>query len=263
MNVLIDANTERRLWALIRTVDTEIGGWGYARLNDRDLIWNEVFLVPQEVSHSEVDFEATGGDAAAIERATNDGVLEDPTFVWVSWHSHHSMDPFWSKTDAARIAAIAKTGVTRLLSFVGCHGGDYRLRLDVFDVQAQGVSLGQVSLEELKLVSDCDDEFSASLQREIAANVKELAPPSSLFASDWTSTRPAGQLRLPPSRSAEDDRTLGVAEAFAVTDLMDHDFTYDQAMRALDEIGVEGVDDLVESGDPFGPDAALSRGGCD
>jgi len=253
MEVLIDSHTERRLWALIRAVSTEIGGWGYARLKGSDLIWEQVFLVPQEVSHSEVDFEATGGDVAAIERAVNDGVLEDPAFVWVSWHSHHSMKPFWSKTDEARIAALAKAGITRLLSFVGCHDGDYRLRLDVFDVQAHDVNLGQVSVNELELISDADDEFGESINREIAANVKEVK--TQLWGgTSHISTKSAGE---------EDERMLGVSEAFAVSDLMDHDFTYDEALRALDDIGVEGVDDLIESGVAFEPDEMLLQGGVD
>jgi len=256
MNVLIDSNAERRLWAMIRAVDTEIGGWGYARLSGRDLIWHEVFLVPQEVSPSEVDFEATGGDVAAVERAIKDGVLDDPTFVWVSWHSHHTMDPFWSKTDEARIAGMSKTGITRLLSFVGCHDGDYSLRLDVFDVQAYDISLGHVSLNGLELISDADDEFTAMISREITANVKETK------ARSW-STTPAGQRSLPAPQHDDDERTLGVSEVFAVSDLMDHDFTYDQAIRALDEIGVEVVDDLIERGELLDPDTMLLQGGRD
>lgn len=239
MNVLIESNTERRLWALIRAVDTEIGGWGYARLDGCSLTWDTVFLVPQEVSHSEVDFEDTGGDDAAIERAIHDGVLQDPGFVWVSWHSHHSMKPFWSKTDDARIAAIAQTGVKRLLSFVGCHNGTYTMRLDVFDVNAHDISLGQVSLADLKLVSDTDDEFTASIAQEIAANVKVIkAQP--LSGIGWTSI---------PGLSEED---LSIAEAFAVKDLMDHDFSREQALRVLEEVGVDGVDELIDRGDRSG-----------
>jgi hypothetical protein len=257
MHVLIRANTERRLWAFIRAIDTEIGGWGYARLDGDTIIWEDIFLVPQEVSHSEVDFESTGGDGAAVERAIKDGVLDDPAFVWVSWHSHHSMKPFWSKTDDARIAAMAKTGVARLLSFVGCHDGQYQLRLDVFGVEAHGVTLGQVSANEVKLVSETDDEFTTSIRGEIAANVKETK------ARTWAyngRTEKSSDSR-PPAGADDDDRCLGVEEAFAVKDLMDHNFTYDDALRTLDVIGTEGVDELMASGLPFTPDEVLPVGG--
>jgi hypothetical protein len=255
MHVLITANTERRLWALIRAIDTEIGGWGYARLDGDNIVWENVFLVPQQVSESEVDFESTGGDTAAVEQAIKDGVLDDPAFVWVSWHSHHSMKPFWSKTDDARIAAMAKTGVTRLLSFVGCHDGQYELRLDVFGVEAHGVRLGQVSMNELELTSEKDDEFTASIRDEIAANVKEKkALALGHNGRSGKSSDPAPALG---TDADEDDRCLKVEEAFAVKDLMDHNFTYEEALRTIDVIGAEGVDELMESGLPFGPDEVV------
>jgi hypothetical protein len=254
MDVLIKAITERRLWALIRAVETEIGGWGYARLDGDRLVWEEVFLVPQEVSGSEVDFESTGGDTAAIERAIRDRVLDDPTFVWVSWHSHHTMDPFWSKTDDARIAAMAKAGIGRLLSFVGCHDGGHRLRLDVFDVRAHGLELGQVTLGGLNLVSELDDEFTVSITKEIAANVQR---------SKTKSFVPARRTSGPPSPGPSDDELmLDVAEALAVRDLMDRGVSYEQAMRALDEIGLDAVDEFIDSGELCAPEE-LSIGGLD
>lgn len=259
MHVLITANTERRLWALIRAIDTEIGGWGYARLAEDNIIWENVFLVPQQVSHSEVDFESTGGDGTAVEQAIEDGVLDDPAFVWVSWHSHHSMKPFWSKTDDARITAMAKTGVTRLLSFVGCHDGQYQLRLDVFGVEAHGVHLGQVSMNELKLTSETDDEFTTAIRGEIAANVKE----TKALTSGHTGRSAKSSDSAPTADTDPDDGDccLDVYEALAVKDLMDHKFTYHEALQAIEVIGTEGVDELMESGLPFGPDEVVPVGG--
>lgn len=234
MNVTIDATAERRLWSFIRSVNTEIGGWGYARVHGGEILWREVFLVPQDVSGSEVDFEGTGGDTAAVERAIEDGVLEDPSFLWVSWHSHHTMKPYWSKTDNSRIAAMTKTGITRLLSFVGCHDGDYRMRLDVFDVHLHDIALSQLSLHDLNMVSDPDDEFEALIGREVAANVKELKT-QWLFSS---SSAP---------RPPDDEHDLDVEEALAVRDLIDRGFTESQARQAVDELGIDGVGELIDS----------------
>jgi len=235
MNVTIDAATERRLWAFIRSVETEIGGWGYARVHGGEIVWRDVFLVPQEVSGSEVDFEATGGDTVAVERAIKDGVLEDPSFLWVSWHSHHTMKPYWSTTDNSRIAAMAKTGITRMLSFVGCHDGNYRMRLDVFDVHLHDIALSQLSLHDLKLVHDPDDEFEVLISREVAANVKELKT-QWFGVSSRTSPRPAG-----------DEHELDLDETLAVRDLIDCGFTESQALQAVDELGIDGVTDLIDS----------------
>ena len=238
MKVMIDTKAEQRLWAFIRAVGTEIGGWGYATLEGEALIWHEVFLVPQEVSGSEVDFEATGGDTAAVERAIADGVLEDPKFVWVSWHSHHTMKPYWSKTDDARIAAMAKTGIKRLLSFVGCHDGSHQLRLDVFDVVAHDIALNQVSLRDLTLES-APSEFTAEIAREIATNVKQIKTTALV---QWSALG-AGSTQPPD----DDEPELGVREAIAARDLMDRGYGYDQAVHAITELGVDGVEDLIDN----------------
>ena len=249
MNVTIDATAERRLWSFIRSVNTEIGGWGYARVHGGEILWREVFLVPQDVSGSEVDFEGTGGDTAAVERAIEDGVLEDPSFLWVSWHSHHTMKPYWSKTDNSRIAAMTKTGITRLLSFVGCHDGDYRMRLDVFDVHLHDIALSQLSLHDLNMVSDPDDEFEALIGREVAANVKELKT-QWLFSS---SSAPR-----PPD---DDEHDLDVEEALAVRDLIDRGFTESQARQAVDELGIDGVGELIDSDEMLSGEQLQQIGG--
>jgi hypothetical protein len=237
MRVAIDTNTERRLWALLRGVNTEIGGWGYARLDGGDLLWHEVFLIPQEVSDTEVDFEATGGDVAAIERATADGVLEDPSFVWVSWHSHHKMKSHWSKTDDARIAAMSTAGVRRLLSFVGSHDGTYRLRLDVFDVLAHGITLKQITLNDLTLERSSDDEFTKAIEGEIKANVKEIKAATGL--GDWLGS----SLSLMPPH---DEMEFDVEETLAVRELTDLGYSHEEAVHAVGELGVHRVGDLID-----------------
>lgn len=245
MKVTIDTNTERRLWAFIRSVDTEIGGWGYAKLDGTDLLWHEVFLVPQEVSGSEVDFEATAGDTAAVERANADGVLEDPSFVWVSWHSHHTMKAYWSNTDDARIAAMSKTGVRRLLSFVGSHDGTYRLRLDVFDVQAHDIVLKQVTLNDLTLDSSPDNEFMASISSEIAVNVKRTK--TTTFVGQWPDIGPAA------TRQFDGEPDFDVEETLALRDLTERGYRYDDAVLTVAEFGIDGVADLIEDEDHKNP----------
>jgi len=115
-----------------------------------------------------------------------------------------------------------------------------------------------VSLNGLKLISDAHDEFTASISREIAANVKETR---ASLGSRGTLTKPADQKPLRAQRT-DGERILDVAEAFALKDLMDRGFTYDEAVSTIDEIGVEGVDDVIESGDIFAHEM-LPLGGFD
>lgn len=193
MRVTISGESDRRLWAFIRALKTEVGGMGYANLENNELHWSRTFLVPQEVSAAEVDFEATNGDLVAIEQALEDGVLDDPNFVWVSWHSHHTMDAYWSSTDDKRIAAMHKVGVKRLLSFVGCHDGNYKLRLDVFDVQAHDVDIGQVTINGLTLDREKVevDDFTKSIHAELKDNVKKQ---SYSYTKPTKLSKPTGML---------------------------------------------------------------------
>ena len=176
MRVLIDDDARERLWAFIRAVEVEVGGMGYAFLQDDGSIhWLDTFLIPQEVSSTEVDFEATGGDQHAVERAIADGVLNDPRFVWVSWHSHHTMKAYWSDTDDKRIAAMGKVGIKRLLSLVGCHDHTYQMRFDLFDVKAHGVEVPQVTISDVGFapVKQEPTEFEKAIAAEIKENVTE------------------------------------------------------------------------------------------
>lgn len=233
-DIYATTDTGQRLWAIIRSVKTEIGGWGYAfQQPDGSFDWSEVFLVPQVVSASEVDFESTDGDVVAIEKAIADGVLEDPRFCWVSWHSHHTMKAFWSSTDDKRIAAMHKAGVKKLLSFVGCHDGEYKMRLDVFDVEAHGITIGQVTINDVKLFTDADEAILA----EVKANLRER--PKQQWQKDQKT------FKAPAKQEA---KRYDLETAFLVRDLMDEGFTHSEALSFIEDHGPEEVDALLRSG---------------
>lgn len=167
----------KKVWALIDNTSTEIGGFGYAALEDdgKSLIWYDVFLVPQEVSGSSVDYEAKGL-AYAIDRAGEDGVLAQKDHVWVSWHSHNSMDSFWSPTDEDCIKIYGRGGMPLLLSFVGNHKHEFKARLDFFGVEHRGVKLPTVrmNLDQIKLDGEEPvDPYVEEIKREIKEFVDE------------------------------------------------------------------------------------------
>jgi hypothetical protein len=174
MNIYITLETEQRLWAFIEALDTEVGGFGYAFIEEDYVLWDGVFLVPQTVSHSAVDFD-DGGIANFIERADADGVLAAPNFMVVSWHSHHGMRPFWSKTDDECVLTYAAANVKHLLSFVGCHDHSYRLRYDAFGPKFDhlfGNGGIQYTKDELALHS----LKHQLVEEEIKANVRKHQP---------------------------------------------------------------------------------------
>lgn len=245
IEVNITQDTEQRLWKLVRSVKTEIGGWGYAfQQDDGSFDWTEVFLVPQIATSSEVDFETTDGDVVAIEKAVADGVLGMEGFCWVSWHSHHTMKAFWSSTDDKRIAAMHKAGVKKLLSFVGCHDTEYKMRLDVFDIEAHGISIRQVTLDDVKLVGEVS-EIDAAIAAEVKANLRERPKQQS-----WQKDQAAANAQ----RFAKPDpKRFDLDTAFAIRDLMDEGFTHQEALQFIEDNGLDEVDALLSAGAIIAP----------
>jgi len=270
MNITIDKDADARLWAFIRAVKVEVGGMGYAfLLEDGTLHWSDTFLIPQEVTSAEVDFEITGGDERAIERAIEDGVLDNPSFVWVSWHSHHTMKAYWSSTDDKRIAAMQGVGVKRMLSLVGAHDGTYKMRLDVFPQEPlHGVVIPQITMDDLTFKREVvgPSEFEKLIAAEVEANVVEkrsvglyqfgnVGPTLGSLAGSAHEVREAVNSS---KRDAEweklleqhDDDEYGkdaVLERRIVAELVEEGYTKSEAEDLLLDIGVEDCEDLLWS----------------
>jgi hypothetical protein len=238
IDVYIPSHTTVRLWTMIEQVSTEVGGFGYAFWDEKtqSLIWDDVFLVPQFVSHSEVAFDGDG-IAIAVERAIEDEVLQREDFVWVSWHSHHSMKAFWSITDESCIETYAKSGVTKLLSFVGCHDHDYRMRLDCFNVKHAGITLPTVTLDELKLVPDPADKVIDDVLDEIQQNVKKR-PVQAVKA--WTSKNkslPGAKLDKALAKVAADHETWWTTQSIEWDDDEYNGFSVGPTGLTFEEMG--------------------------
>jgi hypothetical protein len=258
MNIYITQEARERLWAFVEAVNIEIGGFGYAFIDkDGDITWTDTFLVPQYSSSSEVDFEGTDGDAVAIEYAAKDGHLGADDFVWVSWHSHHTMKPFWSQTDEKRITGLGKTGIRHLLSFVGCHDHSYRLRLEMFGIEHHGIKMSTVTSDDLKFVADPRD----ALLKEINAEIKEnlLKRPASTYTTkgkkqtDYTKGQPAPARPLLPERTTDPGAALERAMTVralmeAGLDRADAEYIADEEVNGEYVVGPEGVEWCASEG---------------
>jgi hypothetical protein len=194
LDVYISSAAHLRLWNFIDSVSTEIGGMGYANLlEDGDVLVKEVFLLPQIVSAAEVDFDETGGDAFAIEKACNDGVLTDPSFVWFSWHSHNSMGVGWSPTDDKRIEALRLAGIHHLVSFVGNHRHEYKCRYDAYGIEHHGARIPHVEMHGLELYLDPAEDWFAACEAEIKEHVKKKVHTVQTWkGGQLVGSRPAG-----------------------------------------------------------------------
>lgn len=169
--ITITQEAHDKLWAYIRAVDTEIGGFGYIKRDGADWTWHETFIVEQKVSTGEVEY-SDEGLAQAIERAVTDGVLGKDDFTWVMWHSHGKMATFWSSTDEKDQIQMMRdhSGLSHLVSFVGNHGGDYDLRLDLFDHSL----VPHISFTSMPLQRATETQARALAQAEIKQLVTKL-----------------------------------------------------------------------------------------
>lgn len=182
-----------KLWHYVRAIKTEVGGFGYARqISACEVVVEDVWLAPQYVSHSEVDFIDGDGVAYAINKAADDGRLGEDDFVWVSWHSHNTMKAFWSGTDEACINGYGKSGIKRLLSIVGNHKLEYSQRLDFFNVKHDGFALPQVTFDDLTLLSDPADPaydiydvWNEELKEMIKEKPKTVYVPGKTQMGSW------------------------------------------------------------------------------
>lgn len=277
MNVYINAQAKFKLWSIIDALDKEVGGFGYATLEDEDIVLEDVFLVHQTSSKSEVDFTG-GGIAEAIEKAVTDNQLSREGFVWFSWHSHHSMGAYWSQTDEECIKTYGTAGIPMLLSLVGNHKHEYKCRFDMFGVKHHNLDVGQVTMDELKIYDDLQDPILRELRDEINLKVKDTpkAAPKQITSSSKHQPTNYG-IKKDEEQKKKDkyfrdkddlDVPLGltIEEAFEIRELQQMGLSYMQAKELVEngENGFEIGPAEVEAGyQGFDTDAYLGVGATD
>jgi hypothetical protein len=157
-----------KFWAYVLNMKEEVGGFGFVTIDDQGrLVWHETFLVDQDVSGSSVDFTDTG-IAQAIEYAAERGVLDDPDFIWLWWHSHNTMATYWSSTDEGGIGALRQSGVPYMISIVGNHRLEHKLRIDVFNVPL----IGHATFDDVKLAAHPDEDWAQEIALDLAQFVR-------------------------------------------------------------------------------------------
>lgn len=202
MTVLVDITQEAHeyMWACIMNTNAEVGGIGYIeRQEDGGLLWHKTLLTPQEVTTGSIDFT---DDFYMVEQAHRDGVLGNENFVWVWWHSHYTMGVFWSDTDKDEyIAKFRDAGAPSLISLVGNHAGNVKMRLDIFDHPLAG----HITLEDVALNVQQDPSLMALVKDDLAKFVKAKPLPP----KKGTSLVPSGKSTQEQLDDAEWDDIAG------------------------------------------------------
>lgn len=130
MDIIIKDSECEKLWHYTNAVNTEIAAWGYVTpTDDGDFFVDHVFLVPQEVSATGVDF-VKEGMPYAVKQAIKDDRLNDLRFCW---HSHVNMQVGFSSIDEGMISDICKGGTLPwFISVIFNKRGETNGRIDLF-----------------------------------------------------------------------------------------------------------------------------------
>jgi hypothetical protein len=184
MKVYITQEAHAYLWTAIQAAKkTEIAGMGYIRQElDGSFVWHKCLLGPQEVSHGGADFT---DPLYFIEQAAKDGVLDDPHFSWMWWHSHCDFDTYWSSTDEKDGINVwrDKSGLSHIFSFVGNHKQEYKMRLDLFD---------HPLVDHITLKCELDVIKDGRVREQVEADIKEhVTEARSWWSSDKGKAKPA------------------------------------------------------------------------
>lgn len=177
MDIIMKKECWQFAHALTQRAWTEVAAFGYCTQEhdskDHWLYVDELFVVPQIVSSSEVDF-VTDGLPYAIEKAVDDDRLHDLRFCF---HSHVDMAVFFSQTDAEMIASMGKQGIPWFASVVLNKKRESNGRIDIFGLdQLDGI--GSVSLEaDVKCESDVEIYADAEADIKRFCERKKWTPP--------------------------------------------------------------------------------------
>lgn len=131
-NIVIPEKEYRKIEEYTALCPVEIACLGYAKLDGRNVVVDEVFLVPQVISLSSVEF-LDKGLPWAVKKAADEGRLDELRFVW---HSHATHGAYFSATDKDMVEKVRKAGpIPWLANAILNKDGDTYGRLDYFDLK--------------------------------------------------------------------------------------------------------------------------------
>lgn len=170
MDLIIAQDVWAKLWQYTHSVTTEIGAWGYVEQRDEDMYVYDVFLVPQHVSSTEVDF-VSEGLPYAIEKAMDDGKIDDLRFMW---HSHVNMQVGFSATDEDCIAKLRDySTLPWLVSAIFNKKGETNGRLDLFKNAINMPGIKHVPEIPMSVVNENAILVANDVVKEIDTHVKK------------------------------------------------------------------------------------------
>ena len=185
VSIVIPLATYRKLFAYVLGIDQEISGIGSITREGNIITVNDIFLLDQVVSsaHTTLDKNAL---AKFLDEKGAAG--EDLSQYKLWWHSHNTMDTFWSQTDSDTCDDFDTEQEQNnwTLSIVANHQKSLKIRLDIF--QPFRTVLDDLPYE----IKYLDTEPTKAIAAEIAKKVTKPAPlyagynGYNNFTDDWS-----------------------------------------------------------------------------
>lgn len=178
-HIIVDQEAWEKFATYVDLCPDEVGAFGYCEPQE-DFLWvSDIFLVPQEVSGTEVDY-MKDGLVYAVEKAATDGKVDQLRF---SIHSHVNMGCKPSSTDFDMIGKIrdhAKSLPWFVSAIVNKKGEAYA-RVDVFEAGVPGLpGISHVGTDALIY-----PEGAAHLREQATADLKQFVTKKVYQSQHW------------------------------------------------------------------------------
>ncbi|MFA5103545.1 MAG: hypothetical protein WC525_10400 [Candidatus Thermoplasmatota archaeon] len=148
-----------KLCAYADLCNYEISALGSVRIENNQILVDDVFLFSQVVSGSSVELSQQDVSQFMVDCIKKG---KDPSSLKFWWHSHVNMDTFWSATDTGTIDRFSSDW---MISMVSNKRKDHKVRLDVF-------APFRMYMDDLPLNVEYDMSFNVGIRKEIDQKVR-------------------------------------------------------------------------------------------
>lgn len=163
-NVVFKPEDWRRLEEYTSLCPVEIACMGYATLEEGNVVVDEIFLVPQVISLSSVDF-LSKGFPWAVKKAIKEDRVNELRFCW---HSHATHGAYFSGTDEDMVRKVRDSGpIPWFASCVLNKKGETHAQLDYFQPEGELADFTKHVIIELDVHVDGRQEATEERTAEI------------------------------------------------------------------------------------------------
>jgi len=162
MKIIFPAKLYKKLRAYVEGIDYEISGFGKIELSDKknEILVKDIKIFRQEVSNGHTVMKKKFL-AKFFDQLMKSG--EDLRYWKLWWHSHASMETFWSNTDVNTIEDFDNEMPQDnwMLSLVTNYEAEMKIRLDIFaPIRCTINKIGwDISLDDFQLEREVENEI--------------------------------------------------------------------------------------------------------